>query len=77
MEDKLLDLLADLCEDDCVKDDLDAELFESGLLDSLAVAELILGIEEATGVSIAPSEVAREDFDTPRKILSLVSERLA
>ncbi len=34
MEEKILDLLAEICEDDIVKEDLKTELFQSGLLDS-------------------------------------------
>ncbi len=34
MEEKILDLLADICEDDIVKEDIKTELFQSGLLDS-------------------------------------------
>lgn len=77
MEEKILDILAEACEDDCVKDDLDMELFESDLLDSLGFAELLAGLDDELGVVIAPSEVAREDMDTPRKIIELVKSKLA
>ncbi len=76
MEEKLLALLADLCADDVVKEDMDVELFKTGLLDSLAYAELLYGIEECFGIIIAPSEIKREDIDTPEKILNLVRERM-
>ena len=51
------------------------ELFETGLLDSLAFAELLFGIEDEFGIIISPSEVERTDLDTPRKIVSLVEAR--
>ena len=76
MESKLLDILAELCEDDEVKDKLDIDLFENELLDSLAFAELLLAIEENFGVIIAPSEVNREDINTPNKIINLVKGRI-
>ena len=41
MEEKILDLLAEICEDDIVKEDLKTELFQSGLLDSLGFAEFL------------------------------------
>lgn len=75
MEEKLLGILADVCEDDVVKEDLDLNLFEEGLLDSLGVAELLVEIEENFGVVIAPSEVEREDMDTAHKILDLIKAR--
>ena len=77
MEEKVLNLLAEICEDDCVKDELDTELFESGLLDSLGFAEFLVELEDQLGIVISPSEVEREDIDTPEKILALVMAREA
>ncbi len=76
MEEKLLELLADICAEEIVKDSLDVDLFQTGLLDSLAYAELLYGIEENFGIIIAPSEIKREEIDTPRKILELVRGRM-
>lgn len=76
MEEKILDLLAELCEDEIVKSNKDIELFETGLLDSLAFAELLFGIEDNWGLIIAPSEIEREEINTPQKIISLIRERL-
>lgn len=72
MEEKLLDILAEVCDDDSVKTDLDGELFDSGLLDSLAFADLLFAIEDNFNVVIAPSEIQRADIDTPNKIIALI-----
>lgn len=48
---------------------------ESGLLDSLAFAELLAELEDQLGVVIAPSEVQRSDMDTPAKIVALAESR--
>ena len=77
MKEKLLDLLVELCEDDVVREDLDTELFESGLIDSLVFAELLFGIEDQIGVIISPSEIDRADIDTPNKLIEYVRTRLA
>ncbi len=76
MEEKILDLLEDICGDEVVKEELDLNLFEEGLLDSLDFTELLIGIEEACGVIIAPSEVTREDMDTPNKIIAAVKAKM-
>lgn len=76
MEEKLLDILAEVCDDDSVKTDLDGELFDSGLLDSLAFADLLFAIEDNFNVVIAPSEIQRADIDTPNKIIALIKERI-
>lgn len=76
MEEKILDLLAEICETDEVKEDLQTELFESGLLDSLGFAEFLVALEEQFAIVISPSEVERDQIDTPAKILELVMERV-
>ena len=75
MREEVLDLLAEICEDDVVKEDLETELFESGLLDSLGFAEFLVDLEDHCGIVISPSEVERADIDTPEKILKLVEAR--
>jgi len=73
---RLLEVLADICEDDIVLSDPDVELFESGLLDSIAYMELLLEIERELGISVAPSEVEKEDVNTPSKLIEVVFNKL-
>lgn len=75
MEEKLLDILARICEDDIVKEDLDINIFETDLMDSLGFTELLVDIEDSFGIVIAPSEVEREDMETPNKIIALLKSR--
>ena len=75
MEEKILDLLAEICESEEVKEDLDQELFASGALDSIGFAEFLVELEEKFGIVIAPSEVERSQIDTPQKILELIRQR--
>lgn len=77
MREEILDLLAEICEDSIVKEDLGTELFESGLLDSLGFAEFLVELEDQCGIVISPSEVEREQIDTPEKILELAEARSA
>ena len=73
----MLDLLVDVCGDDAVRDHLDDDLFELGLLDSMGAIELLVGIEDELGVSIAPTAVPREQMNTPNKIIEQVEKRVA
>ena len=75
MREELLNILAEVCEEDEVKTDMDLELVESGLLDSLAFAELLARLEDELGILVAPSEIQRTDMDTPAKILALAGSR--
>ncbi|MBD4895292.1 D-alanine--poly(phosphoribitol) ligase subunit DltC, partial [Xanthomonas citri pv. citri] len=42
---EVLDVLAEVCQDDIVKENPDIEIFEEGLLDSFGTVELLLAIE--------------------------------
>lgn len=75
MEEKVLDLLEEICDDDAVREDPDLNLFEEDLLDSLAFTELLVAIEEQFGIVISPSEVERSDVETPGKIIQLIQSR--
>lgn len=48
MEEKILDLLEEICEDDIIREERDMDLFEEDILDSLGFAELLTRIEEET-----------------------------
>lgn len=76
MEEKFLDILEEICGDEVVKEDLDINLVDEGLMDSLDFIELIVAIEDNFGVKIEPSEYPREESDTPNKILKIIKSKM-
>ncbi|MBQ1801524.1 D-alanine--poly(phosphoribitol) ligase subunit DltC [Lachnobacterium bovis] len=76
MEEKILSILEELCGDEVVREDLDIDLLEEGLLDSLDYSELLVDIKSELDVVISPSEVTREEMNTPRKIIDKVKSKL-
>lgn len=76
MEEKLLDILEEICGDEIVKENRDINLNDEDLMDSLDYTELLIAIEENFDVVIAPSEVTREEMDTPNKIVNVVKSRM-
>lgn len=76
IKDQILEMLEEICEDEVVKEDLDINLKEEGLMDSLAFVEMLVRIEENFGLSIAPTEVTYEEIDTPNKVISYIENRL-
>lgn len=76
LSDRMMDLLEDVSGDPAVRDHMDDDLFELGFLDSMAAIELLVGIEDEFGVSIAPTEVERSTMNTPAKIIAQVQKRL-
>lgn len=75
MEEKLVQIIFGLCEEDIVKEDLDIDLFEEGLLDSLAMAELLIAIEDEFGVLLSPTEYDKTQLSTVHKIEQVLKER--
>ena len=72
----IYELLEEICGDDVVRHEPDINLLEEDLIDSLDYTELLIGIEERIGLLMAPSELAREEMDTPNKIIAQVMKRL-
>ena len=75
MEERILEILEEICEDEVVYEDKDINLKEEGLMDSLAFVEMLVKIEEIFGLSIAPTEVTYEEIDTPNKVISYIENR--
>ena len=75
-EEKDLDMLEDICDDDAVREERDIDLFDAGLLDSMAAIELLVAIEEEFGVQIAPTAVDRDEMNTVNKIIHQIEVRL-
>lgn len=73
---KIIDLVVEVSGEDEVADDLDIDLFEEDLLDSMAAIELLVALKDDFGVSIAPTELEREEMNTVNKIIARVRERI-
>ena len=75
IKEQVLEMLEEICEDEVVREDLDINVKEEGLMDSLAFVEMLVKIEEIFGLSIAPTEVTYEEIDTPNKVISYIENR--
>ncbi|EER67678.1 MULTISPECIES: D-alanine--poly(phosphoribitol) ligase subunit DltC [Gemella] len=75
IKEQVLEMLEEICEDEVVREDLDINMKEEGLMDSLAFVEMLVKIEEIFGLSIAPTEVTYEEIDTPNKVISYIENR--
>jgi acyl carrier protein len=54
-------------------DSIDTDLIESGVIDSLALVELIFQIEQELGINIRLDEVGVESFRTVKGIAGLIT----
>ena len=75
IKEQVLEMLEEICEDEVVREDLDINMKEEGMMDSLAFVEMLVKIEEIFGLSIAPTEVTYEEIDTPNKVISYIENR--
>jgi D-alanine--poly(phosphoribitol) ligase subunit 2 len=62
---------------DQVRKDLDVDLFGHKLLDSLGAVELTIALGEDFGIELSPSDIDRDIWATPQKIIDFFSERMA
>ena len=76
LDEKIVELVADISGEDEVAEERDLDLFEERILDSMAAIELLVALKEEFGVSIAPTELEREEMNTVNKIIERVKERL-
>ena len=75
IKEQVLEMLEEICEDEVVREDLDINMKEEGLMDSLAFVEMLVKIEEIFGLTIAPTEVTYEEIDTPNKVIAYIENR--
>ncbi|WCR09515.1 acyl carrier protein [Paracoccus stylophorae] len=60
-----------------IEDEIDpeTELFSTGILDSVAMMNIIGFVEEKTGIEVRPADVTLENFDTCQRIVEYAREQ--
>ena len=71
MKDQILDILNDLTGED-LSDQMDENIFDNGLMDSMASVQMLLNLQEKFDIDVPVSEFNREEWDTPNKIVAKV-----
>ena len=72
LQETVLDILEELTGTEEVKDNLELDLFEEGLLDSLGTVQLLVEIEGQCGGTIPVPDFERDEWATPQKIIDKV-----
>ncbi|MDU4752162.1 MULTISPECIES: D-alanine--poly(phosphoribitol) ligase subunit DltC [Clostridium] len=75
MKEKVLEIFIEVTGNDEIAEDLDLNLFDAGLLDSLAIIEVLLKIEENLGIKLQPTDLEREDMSTVNKMTVFLENR--
>lgn len=72
MEDRVINIIAEICENESIKDNLDIDLIENEILDSLAFITLISRLEEEFDIEIQPTQVKPDTWRSINSIIELV-----
>ncbi len=72
-EDKVLAILKDISKK--TPGDNDESLFDSGLLDSFALTDLVASLEEQFGVKVPDGDLRPRNFDSVNKIVAYVEKQ--
>lgn len=72
MLDKVLNILEEVTGTDEIREDLDLDLFEAGLLDSLGIIEVLLKLEEGFSIKLQPTDLERKDMATVNNLISFL-----
>ncbi len=76
MEQKILDLLYEICDEKVIYDKKDVNLFDTGLLESMDFIELLMNIEEEFDIEIPPEDIKKDEMCTPNKLVAFIQARL-
>lgn len=72
MEDSIFNILEEITGTDEVRANPDVNLFDEGLMDSLATVQLLVELEGQLAVQVPVSEFDRDQWNTPNKIIAQV-----
>lgn len=70
---QIVDILAEATGED-FSDNMDQELYESGIMDSMATVQMLLTLQETFDITIPVSEFNRDDWNTPNKLVEQVKK---
>lgn len=74
-KDLALEIMEEICETDEIKEDLDLDLFDAGLIDSLSTINIILLLEEKLGVRLQPTDFEKNDITTVNNFIKFLEKR--
>ena len=75
MQETVIEIFEDVLGTDEIREDLDLNLFETELLDSLAIIEVLLEIENRLGIELQPTDLERKDMSTVNNLLKFLETR--
>ena len=72
IKETVLAIIEDLTGQD-VSETMDLDLYEDGLLDSMATVQMLVDIDGQLGITVPVSEYERSEWGTPQQIINQVT----
>jgi len=72
MDEKILQIIEEVCDDYTIKDDINRDLIETNTLDSLGFIELITRLEDEFNIEIQPTQADSASWRTVNSITNFV-----
>lgn len=76
MEEKIIDILVKVCDDEAIKRDKNIDLIETDILDSLAFINLIAELEDEFDIEIQPTQIEPDTWRSVDKIVRMVEDKI-
>lgn len=73
VKETVLSILNDLTGED-LSGQMDENIFDNGLMDSMASVQMLLQLQEELNIDVPVSEFNRSEWDTPNKIVAKVKD---
>ena len=70
---QIVDILAEATGED-FSDNMDQELYESGIMDSMTTVQMLLTLQGTFDITVPVSEFNRDDWNTPNKLVEQVKK---
>lgn len=72
MEEKVIDIIVEISENEDIRDNLEIDLIENEIIDSLGFINLISRLEEEFDIEIQPTQVKPDTWKSINSIVELI-----
>ena len=76
IRESVIEIFEEVLGSDEIRDNQDLDMFENEMLDSLAIIEVLLGIEDKLNLSLQPTDLERKDMATVNNLVDFIKERI-
>ena len=76
IRESVIEIFEEVLGSDEIRDNQDLDMFENEMLDSLAIIEVLLGIEDKLNLSLQPTDLERKDMATLNNLVDFLKDRI-